>query len=61
MKKGRHRRYEEARALKRTSHDDIESLIDRLDEDPFDLPVTEAAGRLGDDDDEYDDHDGDDD
>ncbi len=55
VKKGRHRRYEEARALKRTSHDDIESLIDRLDEDPFDLPVTEAADRVGeeDDDDDY--------
>lgn len=44
MKKGRHRRYEEARALKR-SHDgdDIESLMGRLDEDPFDLPVTAPA------------------
>ncbi len=50
MKKGRHRRYEEARALKR-SHDgdDIESLMDRLDDDPFDLPTTEAAGQIDDD------------
>ena len=57
MKKGRHRRYEEARALKRSSNDDIEGLIDRLDEDPFDLPVTEEAGRLHEDDDQdsYDD------
>lgn len=46
MKKGRHRRYEEARALKRASHDDIESLIDRLDDDPFDLPVTQEASKL---------------
>lgn len=46
MKKGRHRRYEEARALKRsTDGDDIESLMDRLDEDPFDLPVTSEASQ----------------
>jgi hypothetical protein len=46
MKKGRHRRYEEARALKRsTDGDDIESLKDRLDEDPFDLPSTPEARR----------------
>lgn len=50
MKKGRHRRYEEARALKR-SHDgdDIESLMDRLDDDPFALPTTEEAGSFEDD------------
>lgn len=53
MKKGRHRRYEEARALKRSNNEDIEGLIDRLDEDPFDLPVTEEAGRLRDDEDEF--------
>ncbi|MFA9564609.1 MAG: hypothetical protein ACERLM_07890 [Acidimicrobiales bacterium] len=35
MKKGRHRRYEEARELKRQQKDDIESLMDRLDDDPF--------------------------
>ena len=47
MKKGRHRRYEEARALKRTNEEnDIESLMDRLDEDPFDLPVTPEADEL---------------
>ncbi len=45
MKKGRHRRYEEARALKRSSDgEDIESLMDRLDDDPFDLPTTSEAG-----------------
>ena len=45
MKKGRHRRYEEARALKRSSDgEDIESLMDRLDDDPFDLPTTPEAG-----------------
>ena len=47
MKKGRHRRYEEARALKRSSDgDDIESLMERLDDDPFDLPTTPEATRL---------------
>jgi len=47
MKKGRHRRYEEARALKRSSDgDDIESLMDRLDDDPFDLPTTSEAQRV---------------
>jgi hypothetical protein len=47
MKKGRHRRYEEARQLKRASDgDDIESLMDRLDEDPFHLPTTPEASRL---------------
>lgn len=41
MKKGRHRRYEEARALKRSfQNDDIESLFERLDDDPFDIPTT---------------------
>jgi len=54
MKKGRHRRYEEARALKRSSDgDDIESLMDRLDDDPFDLPTTSEAQRAYEDD--YDD------
>jgi hypothetical protein len=49
MKKGRHRRYEEARALKRSSDgDDIESLMDRLDDDPFDLPTTPEARQLHD-------------
>lgn len=53
MKKGRHRRYEEARALKR-SHDgdDIESLMDRLDDDPFDLPTTAEAAQVGPDEEE---------
>lgn len=58
MKKGRHRRYEEARALKRSNvGDDIESLMDRLEEDPWDLPVTAEAALLRDDDEDdyYDD------
>ncbi|MCP3910421.1 MAG: hypothetical protein GY745_10595 [Actinomycetia bacterium] len=41
VKKGRHRRYEEARAFKRSlAEDDIESLMQRLDDDPFGLPDT---------------------
>lgn len=43
MKKGRHRRYEEARALKRNAFDDLDSLMDRIDEDPFALPTTDQA------------------
>ena len=50
MKKGRHRRYEEARALKRSQDgDDIESLMERLDDDPFDLPTTAEAAQVVDD------------
>lgn len=56
MKKGRHRRYEEARALKRSAFDDLDSLMDRIDEDPFALPTTEQAhGPSDEDEDEYDD------
>jgi len=55
MKKGRHRRYEEARALKRSRDgDDIESLMDRLSEDPFDLPTTAEAAEVNTYDDEED-------
>lgn len=60
MKKGRHRRYEEARALKRSRDgDDIESLMDRLGEDPFDLPTTAEAEQVngtGDHEDDYDEY-----
>lgn len=50
MKKGRHRRYEEARALKRSQDgDDIESLMERLDDDPFDLPTTAEADQVAND------------
>lgn len=55
MKKGRHRRYEEARALKRShERDDIESLMDRLADDPFDLPKTSEASEVEDEPEEYD-------
>ncbi len=47
MKKGRHRRYEEARSLKRSRDgENIESLMDRLEDDPFDLPKTAEAASL---------------
>lgn len=50
MKKGRHRRYEEARALKRSNDgDDIESLMERLEDDPFDLPTTAEANQISED------------
>ncbi|MCP5027134.1 MAG: hypothetical protein GY929_12700 [Actinomycetia bacterium] len=45
VKKGRHRRYEEARAFKRSrTEDDIESLMERIDDDPFGLPDTRPEG-----------------
>ena len=34
MKKGRHRRYEEARELKRSSEPSFDELLDRADEQP---------------------------
>ena len=34
MKKGRHRRYEEARSLKRSSEPSFNDLLDRADEQP---------------------------
>jgi hypothetical protein len=34
VKKGRHRRFEEARALKRSSEPTFEDLLDRADEQP---------------------------
>ena len=43
MKKGRHRRFEEARALKRTS-DDLESLLEGPNE-----PCPECGAEPGDD------------
>ncbi len=56
VKKGRHRRYEEARQLKRNNAaDDIEAIMDRLEDDPFDSLVTrsnteESNGEAGSDD-----------
>ena len=34
MKKGRHRRFEEARALKRTNDLDIDAILDKRDSEP---------------------------
>lgn len=39
MKKGRHRRYEEARKFKRSHADDLQGLIEELDErDHYEKP-----------------------
>jgi hypothetical protein len=40
VKKGRHRRFEEARALKRTS-DDLDAILDKEDAEP--CPECDAA------------------
>ena len=43
MKKGRHRRYEEARALKRSNEGDFESLLDDFVGDDEDVKPEHAA------------------
>lgn len=43
MKKGRHRRYEEARALKRSNDGDFESLLDDFVDDDDDPKPEHAA------------------
>lgn len=43
MKKGRHRRYEEARALKRSYEGDLDSLIEDLSGEDEDLKPEHAA------------------
>lgn len=44
MKKGRHRRYEEARELKRSHDGDFESLLDDFsDDDEYDVKPEHAA------------------
>ena len=42
-KKGRHRRYEEARALKRSNEGDFESLLDDFVDDDEDVKPEHAA------------------
>ncbi len=45
MKKGRHRRFEEARALKRGPDIDIEAIFeDKSDDDELDRTVSGRAG-----------------
>ena len=45
MKKGRHRRYEEARALKQNQDLDLDSIFDSLQiEDQGDPPAREGSG-----------------
>lgn len=49
MKKGRHRRFEEARAMKRSADVDLEALMESLEEERTDGPRSKYA------DDEHDD------
>lgn len=68
MKKGRHRRFEEARAMKRdigtTEEDYAQWLNDndnipvRVDDDDEEDPYADLASKYADDDDETDDKDG---
>ena len=45
MKKGRHRRYEEARALKQNQDLDLDSIFDSLQiEDQGDPPASDGSG-----------------
>ena len=55
MKKGRHRRYEEARALKRGPDLDIEAIFTDLESDR--PPLVDDGDSSYDDDDPYDDRD----
>jgi hypothetical protein len=55
VKKGRHRRFEEARALKRGPDVDIESILDDSDEEDDDSSVNGRAGWYEDDEDQSDD------
>lgn len=64
MKKGRHRRYEEARALKRGPDLDIEALFTDLEGEPIVQSVvvqqdldSDIEADLGDDDDEFEEED----
>jgi hypothetical protein len=50
VKKGRHRRFEEARALKRGPDVDIESILEESDEEEDDSSVSGRAGWYEDDD-----------
>jgi hypothetical protein len=43
VKKGRHRRYEEARALKRSNEGDFESLLDDFVDEDEDVKPEHAA------------------
>ncbi|MEI2637907.1 MAG: hypothetical protein V9F03_02735 [Microthrixaceae bacterium] len=63
VKKGRHRRYEEARAMKRGPDLDIEALFTDLDSDPFSAITNGSHGNGtvedegdADDDDAYDEY-----
>ena len=55
MKKGRHRRFEEARALKRGPDIDIENILEDAHEDDDGATVNGRAGWYDDDDEQVDD------
>lgn len=58
MKKGRHRRFEEARAMKRSQDVDFDALLDSLNTDTDHKPEHEAWSDFDDDDlEDYDDED----
>jgi FtsZ-binding cell division protein ZapB len=43
VKKGRHRRYEEARALKRSTESDLQEFIEAFDEEEEEMKPEHAA------------------
>jgi hypothetical protein len=43
LKKGRHRRYEEARALKQSDDSDLEQFIDTFNDDDDDMKPEHAS------------------
>ena len=59
MKKGRHRRFEEARAMKRSQDVDFDALLDSLSTDATDPKPEHEAWSDFDDEDEVDDDDDD--
>jgi hypothetical protein len=57
VKKGRHRRFEEARAMKRSQDVDFDALLDSLAVDPDRKPEHDAWSDFDDDDDALEDDD----
>ncbi len=57
MKKGRHRRFEEARAMKRSQDVDFDALLDSLATDADRKPEHEAWSDFDDDPEDYDEDD----
>jgi hypothetical protein len=63
VKKGRHRRFEEARAMKRSQDVDLDALFDslRTDDSPSGAGVSDISDISDDDEDDWSDEDDDDD